>query len=93
MRPSPATEKDTRPRRNSYCRPATGDANHAHHPPGKSPFDAMGEEAIRVAAGALPGHKDGRLFDPGGEQLPPVRFRQIQMHAGPDWRYAQEHGR
>ncbi len=85
MRPSrtAAREKDTRPRK-KLVRPPTGDGNHAHHPAGKSPFHAMGEETIRVAAGALAGHKDGRFFDTGGEQLPPVRFRKIQMHAGSD---------
>ncbi len=38
-------------------RAGKGDADHAHHPSGKSPFDAVREEAIRVATGALPGQE------------------------------------
>ena len=61
MRPSRTAQGRTLSRLRTV-RPATGDANHAHHPPGKSPFHAVGEKTIRVAAGALPGHKNGRLL-------------------------------
>ena len=68
------------------------DADHAHHPAGKSPFYAVGEKAICVAAGALPGEKDCPFREPGGEQLPPVRLGQIQVHAGTDVRCGRAHG-
>src|SRR5271155_1235308 len=78
LKPCPDTKVFPQPLKSGPDRPATGDADHAHHPPGKSPLHAVGEEAIRVAAGALPGHEYGRFLDAGGEQLPPVRLRQIQ---------------
>jgi hypothetical protein len=73
-------------------KPIPGDANQAHHPAGKSPFYAVGEKAIRLAARALPSEKDCFFSDPRREQLPTVGLGQIQVHGGPHFAMAGRAG-